>query len=117
MNLNAIVRALAIAFLSFASVPRILAQAKAETHANQRPTAPPAGTDHWIAPAGTSISVDRETGRISMELPTQPIDGSREQQVRFEEWRQHPYPGSGPFPSTRENQIHCLRTPSIGRRI
>jgi dienelactone hydrolase len=102
MNLNAIVRALAIAFLSFAAVPRILAQAKAETHANQRATAPRAGPGHWMAPAGTSISVDRETGRISMELPTQPIDGSREQQVRFEEWRRHPYPGSGPFPSTRE---------------
>jgi hypothetical protein len=102
MNMNAIVRALAIALLSFAAIPRILAQAKAETQPKQNPTPYPAGSGHWMAPAGTSISVDRETGRISMELPTQPIDGSREQQVRFEEWRRHPYPGSGPFPSTRE---------------
>jgi hypothetical protein len=102
MNLKAIIRASAIALLSVAAVPQILTRAKAETQSKQGSTAPQAGAGHWIAPAGTSISVDRETGRINMQLPTQPIDGSREQAVRFEEWRHHPYSGSGPFPATRD---------------
>jgi dienelactone hydrolase len=102
MNLHAIVRAFALVVLSTTATPLVLAQARAEAPPKADTTASPAGAGHWIAPPGTSISIDRETGHIGMQLPTQPVDGSREQAVRFEEWRQHPYPGSGPFPATRE---------------
>ena len=60
------------------------------------------GSDVWIAPQGVQVSVDRRSGRISMSLPTQPVDGSKEQTIRFEEWRLHPYASNGDFPATRE---------------
>ena len=59
-------------------------------------------SDDWIAPPGSSISINRINGRISVALPTQPIDGSAEQLARFDEWRSHPYAGDGAFPATRE---------------
>lgn len=74
--------------------------------ADTKPTAGPTGfgteSDDWIAPSGTSISINRVTGRTSIALPIQPIDGSAEQAARFEEWRAHPYAGNGPYPATRE---------------
>lgn len=60
----------------------------------------PANT--WTAPPGSQISVDRRSGRVTINLPTQPGDGSREQKLRFETWAQHPYAGTGPYPATRE---------------
>src|ERR1035441_4920139 len=57
------------------------------------PVPSPAAGTNWVAPAGTAVSVDRRTGRVSMALPTQPIDGSAEEAIRFEEWRLHPYAG------------------------
>ena len=68
---------------------------------NPAPTGFPSGADEWIAPPGTAVSIDRKSGRTSIALPTQPIDGSSEQLARFAEWRSHPYPGNGPYPSTR----------------
>ncbi len=56
----------------------------------------------WTAPPGSQITVDRRSGRISITLPVQPADGSREQVLRFADWNLHPYAGSGPFPATRE---------------
>jgi hypothetical protein len=80
------------------------------------PTAFPTGESAWIAPAGTSISFNRTTGAASYALPIQPIDGSREQITRFDNWRKHPYPGTGPYPSTREenNELptHTLYYPA-----
>jgi hypothetical protein len=66
------------------------------------PVPSPAAGTNWVAPAGTAVSIDRRTGRVSMALPIQPIDGSTEEAIRFEEWRLHPYAGSGPYPATRE---------------
>jgi dienelactone hydrolase len=56
----------------------------------------------WTAPPGSQISMDRRSGRFSVNLPVQPTDGSREQQMRFADWAAHPYAGSGPYPATRE---------------
>jgi dienelactone hydrolase len=74
--------------------------ARAQTAAG--PTGFGTGSEDWIAPPGTSISINRTTGRTSVALPTQPIDGSGEQLARFDEWRLHPYAGDGPYPATRE---------------
>jgi len=89
----------------------------APTPAQTAPTpAPAAAPTNWIAPPGTAISVDRRTGRVSMDLPIQPIDGSNEQAARFDEWRAHPYPGNGPYPSTRQEPdslpTHTLYLPA-----
>jgi dienelactone hydrolase len=68
-------------------------------------SAPAPQTDRsttWTAPPGSQISVDRRSGRITVNLPIQPTDGSREQQLRFADWAAHPYAGSGPYPATRE---------------
>jgi len=67
--------------------------------------APPAGPDRsttWTAPPGSQITVDRRSGRTSINLPVQPTDGSREQALRFADWALHPYAGSGDYPATRE---------------
>jgi hypothetical protein len=61
-----------------------------------------AGSNTWTAPPGSQITVDRRSGRLSITLPVQPTDGSREQALRFADWNLHPYAGSGPFPATRE---------------
>jgi dienelactone hydrolase len=74
----------------------------ADTKTAAGPTGFATESDDWIAPPGSSISINRTNGRISVALPTQPIDGSAEQLARFDEWRSHPYAGDGAFPSTRE---------------
>jgi len=83
--------------------------------------AAPTGPNTWFAPPGTSIGINRATGAVSFALPTQPIDGSREQIARFDNWRKHPYAGTGPYPSTREeNQelpTHTLYYPADLTRI
>ena len=68
------------------------------------PSAPPsqAGNSSWTAPPGTTITIDRRSGRYTITLPVQPIDGSQEQALRFADWDAHPYAGSGPYPATRE---------------
>jgi dienelactone hydrolase len=63
--------------------------------------APDRGTT-WTAPPGSQITVDRRSGRIGINLPVQPTDGSREQALRFADWALHPYAGSGDYPATRE---------------
>jgi len=80
------------------------------------PTAFPTGGGAWLAPRGISVSVNRTTGAPSFALPIQPIDGSREQIARFDNWRKHPYAGTGPYPSTREENsalpTHTLYYPA-----
>ena len=56
----------------------------------------------WTAPPGTTITIDRRSGRYTMTLPVQPVDGSTEQALRFADWDAHPYAGSGPYPATRQ---------------
>jgi hypothetical protein len=56
----------------------------------------------WTVPAGSTVTVDRRSGRYTITLPTQPVDGSTEQALRFADWDAHPYAGSGPYPATRE---------------
>lgn len=70
----------------------------------QGPPAPASSTtpETWTAPLGSTITVDRRTGRYSVTLPIQPADGSREQSLRFADWNLHPYAGAGPYPATRE---------------
>jgi len=63
---------------------------------------PPQNNSSWTAPAGSTITIDRRTGRYSITLPIQPVDGSVEQALRFADWDAHPYAGSGPFPATRQ---------------
>ena len=62
----------------------------------------PDRSNTWTAPPGSQITVDRRSGRISITLPVQPTDGSREQALRFADWILHPYAGSGPYPAVRE---------------
>ncbi len=80
------------------------------------PTGFQTGEGAWIAPPGTSVSFNRATGAASFALATQPYDGSREQIARFENWRKHSYPGTGPYPSTREENeelpTHTLYYPA-----
>jgi dienelactone hydrolase len=83
----------------------LLPAAGAQQSATMQSPAPPAGPDRsatWTAPPGSQITVDRRSGRISINLPVQPTDGSREQALRFADWALHPYAGSGDYPATRE---------------
>jgi dienelactone hydrolase len=68
------------------------------------PGAPPsqAANNTWTAPPGATITIDRRSGRYTMTLPVQPVDGSTEQALRFADWDAHPYAGSGPYPATRQ---------------
>jgi hypothetical protein len=66
------------------------------------PAQQPTSNNTWNAPPGSTITVDRRSGRYSITLPVQPTDGSREQSLRFADWAAHPYAGSGPYPATRE---------------
>ena len=66
------------------------------------PAQQPSPSNTWTAPPGSTITVDRRSGRDSITLPVQPTDGSREQSLRFADWAAHPYAGSGPYPATRE---------------
>lgn len=99
--MKAMIRLLVLVGLSAVIVPQWTAQAPQGAPKPAQSLLPAQGP-YWTAPAGTTINVDRNTGRISMILAIQPIDGSREEAVRFEDWRHHPYPGTGPFPATRE---------------
>src|SRR5271170_2455332 len=69
----------------------------ADTKTAAGPTGFGTESDDWFAPPGSSISINRTNGRVSVALPTQPIDGSAEQLARFAEWRLHPYAGDGEF--------------------
>jgi hypothetical protein len=62
----------------------------------------PPPNNSWTAPPGTTITIDRRSGRYTMTLPVEPVDGSPEQALRFADWDAHPYAGSGPYPATRE---------------
>jgi len=73
------------------------------TGPSANPPATQGGGTTWTAPPGSQISVDRRTGRVSVNLPVQPTDGSKEQSLRFADWAQHPYAGSGAYPATRED--------------
>jgi hypothetical protein len=74
----------------------------ANSPAFQAVGAAPDRSNTWTAPPGSQITVDRRSGRISITLPMQPADGSREQALRFADWDLHPYAGSGPYPAVRE---------------
>jgi hypothetical protein len=74
----------------------------ANSPASQAVGAVPDRSNTWTAPPGSQITVDRRSGRISITLPVQPTDGSREQALRFADWALHPYAGSGPYPAMRE---------------
>ncbi len=89
------------AFLLGFALFAMSAAAQQPAPAPARAPAPNSATT-WTAPPGSQISVDRRSGRFSINLPTQPGDGSREQQMRFADWAAHPYAGSGPYPATRE---------------
>jgi hypothetical protein len=68
-------------------------------------TAPASATQNnntWTVPAGSTVTIDRRSGRYTIILPIQPTDGSAEQTLRFADWDAHPYAGSGPYPATRE---------------
>ncbi len=74
----------------------------ANSPASQGISTVPDRSNTWTAPQGSQIAVDRRSGRISITLPVQPTDGSREQALRFADWNLHPYAGSGPYPAVRE---------------
>jgi dienelactone hydrolase len=81
----------------------------------QTQSAPPPNNS-WTAPPGTTITIDRRSGRYTMTLPVQPVDGSAEQALRFTDWDAHPYAGSGPYPATRQEPAslptHTLYLPA-----
>jgi dienelactone hydrolase len=91
-------------------------QPQGQTAPALAPAASSTGGDVWLAPPGTSISINRSTGVVSAVLPTQPVDGSREEFARFDNWRKHPYPGTGLYPATREENdtlpTHTLYYPA-----
>jgi dienelactone hydrolase len=91
-----------IAFLVLVGAFSATPVAAADTKTSAGPTGSGTESEDWIAPPGSSISINRLNGRISVALPTQPIDGSTEQLARFDEWRSHAYAGDGAFPATRE---------------
>ena len=106
-------QALSPALRSLIAVALLMASAavgaqQAATTPSASPPAPQAAgaapdrSNTWTAPPGSQISVDRRSGRISITLPVQPTDGSREQALRFADWALHPYAGSGPYPAVRE---------------
>lgn len=102
-----------IAVLTTAGLPRIMAQAAQQSAS--APSPPPAQS-LWVPPAGTVLlGINRVTGRPTLKLPTEPIDGSPEQIARFASWRLHSFPGSGPYAATREEDpslpTHTLYRP------
>lgn len=78
-------------------------------------TAQPIAGPAWQVPAGAKVSVDRNTGRISILMPSETDDRVRAERV-FPAWRTTPYAGSGPFPATRAEDpslpTHTLYFPS-----
>jgi len=110
---NSSLQALSPALRSLIAVALLMASTaagaqQAATTSSANPPAPqsvgaaPDRSNTWTAPPGSQITVDRRSGRISITLPVQPTDGSREQALRFADWNLHPYAGSGPYPAVRE---------------
>ena len=54
----------------------------------------------WTVPEGARVTVDRQSGRVSILMPRE-ISDRAGRDARFEEWRKTPYAGTGPFPATR----------------
>jgi hypothetical protein len=54
----------------------------------------------WTVPEGARVTVDRQSGRVSILMPRE-ISDRAGSGARFEEWRKTPYAGKGPFPATR----------------
>jgi hypothetical protein len=75
------------------------------------------GSDVWIAPQGVQVSVDRRSGRISMSLPTQPVDGSKEQTIRFEDGDCIRTRATAIFQPPAKNHSRCPLTPFTGQPI
>jgi hypothetical protein len=113
-------RSLVAAALLMASTAAGAQQAATTPSANspapQTAGAAPDRSNTWTAPPGSQITVDRRSGRISITLPVQPTDGSREQALRFADWNLHPYAGSGPYPAIREEPA-SLPTHTVYRPV
>ena len=101
-NRTAINLCLLAATLPIASTPTIAQPPAAAPSSPAANNSAPAANNSWTAPPGSTITIDRRSGRYSITLPIQPTDGSREQSLRFADWNAHPYAGSGPYPATRE---------------
>ena len=54
----------------------------------------------WAVPEGARVTVDRQSGSVSIVVPRE-ISDRVGRDARFEEWRKTPYAGTGPFPATR----------------
>jgi hypothetical protein len=94
--------AAALLMASTAACSQQAATPSANLPASQSIGTAPDRSNTWTAPPGSQITVDRRSGRISITLPVQPTDGSREQALRFADWVLHPYAGSGPYSAVRE---------------
>jgi len=105
-----------LALLSF--VLTLPAQQPAVANPASTPAAPSSqpANNSWTAPPGSQITIDRRSGRYTITLPVQPVDGSSEQSLRFADWDAHPYAGSGPYPATRQEPAslptHTLYLPA-----
>lgn len=70
----------------------------------------------WTVPAGATVTIDRRTGIASGALATEPVFGSPEHLALLTDFRLHPYPGNGPFPSIRAEPasapMHTLYHPA-----
>ena len=54
----------------------------------------------WAVPEGARVTVDRQSGSVSIVVPRE-ISDRVGRDSRFEEWRKTPYAGTGAFPATR----------------
>ena len=74
----------------------------------------------WAVPEGARVTVDRQSGSVSIVVPRE-ISDRVGRDSRFEEWRKTPYAGRGPFPATRVEDptlpTHTLYYPAGLSRI
>ena len=74
----------------------------------------------WVVPEGARVTVDRQSGSVSIVMPRE-ISDRVGRDARFEEWRKTPYAGTGPFPATRVEDptlpTHTLYYPAALPRL
>ena len=74
----------------------------------------------WAVPEGARVTVDRQSGSVSIVVPRE-ISDRVGRDSRFEEWRKTPYAGTGAFPATRVEDptlpTHTLYYPAGLSRI
>ena len=87
---------------AIACAPLAAAQQSSPPSSSAASAPTPAQEDtRWTVPAGAKVIIDRRTGIASGTLATEPVIGSPEHLALLNDFRLHPYAGTGPYPAVR----------------